>query len=593
MDQYRKAEPAWEIVLDLDELNKTEKENWVFKGTSFLKKGGNRLALLSLSRGGADAVVVREFDVVERQFVKDGFELPEAKGDVSWIDENHVFVATDFGPGSMTTSGYPRVVRLWERGTPLAESTVVYEGVDSDVTVEAVHDDTPGFERDFVYRAIAFYLGQMFVRNNDNTLIKVEIPEDAEADFHREWMLVSLRTPWTVGGKTFQAGSLIATRFDDFMQGGRKFDVLFEPTLTTSLAGQSWTRNHLILNVLEDVKSSLSVLTPEKDGWKRQSMQGVPTNVQVDAWGVDSQENDDFFMVVKGFLDPDTLYAGTIGGQPEKLKSMPAQFDATGLEVSQHFATSKDGTRVPYFQVNRQGMVHDGSNTTLVNGYGGFEISRKPRYSGMVGRSWLQQGGVYVLTNIRGGGEYGPRWHQAALKQNRHRAYEDFAAIAHDLVERKVTSVDHLGAIGGSNGGLLMGNMITHYYDSFGAIVCQVPLLDMKRYNKLLAGASWMAEYGNPDKPEEWEFIKTFSAYHNLRGGVKYPPTLFVTSTRDDRVHPGHARKMMARMQAMGADVRYYENTEGGHGAAADNGQMAFIMAMSYTFLWNTIGQSN
>jgi prolyl oligopeptidase len=289
---------------------------------------------------------------------------------------------------------------------------------------------------------------------------------------------------------------------------------------------------------------------------------------------------------VSGYLAPSRLQFGRVGAAPQTLKEMPAFFDASGLEVSQHFTTSKDGTRVPYFQVSRKGMALDGARPTLLYGYGGFEIPMVPGYSGSVGRGWLGQGGVYVVANIRGGGEYGPRWHQAALRENRLRAYEDFAAVAQDLVVRKVTSPAHLGIQGGSNGGLLVGNMFTLYPQLFGAVVCQVPLLDMQRYSHLLAGASWMAEYGDPDKPEEWEFIKTFSPYQNVKRDAKYPPVLFMTSTRDDRVHPGHARKMMAKMMALGHDVRYYENVEGGHGGAANNEQAAHMQALAYTFLW-------
>jgi prolyl oligopeptidase len=309
----------------------------------------------------------------------------------------------------------------------------------------------------------------------------------------------------------------------------------------------------------------------------------------VSAGGVDPDESDDFFMTTSGYLTPTSLLVGTVGGTPEKLKELPAFFDASGLEVSQHFAVSKDGTRVPYFQVARKGIESSGDHPTLLYGYGGFEVSMTPDYNPRVGLAWLARGGVYVVANIRGGGEYGPRWHQAALREKRPRAYEDFAAVAEDLFARKLTSPARLGTMGGSNGGLLMGNMITLYPRLFGAVVCQVPLLDMKRYSKLLAGASWMAEYGDPDKPGDWSFIRGFSPYHNVKPDAKYPPVLFTTSTRDDRVHPGHARKMMAKMKEMGFDVRYYENIEGGHGGAADNAQAAHMNALAYTFLWQQL----
>ncbi len=591
LEEYRKAEPAWEVVIDLDALAATEKESWVWKGAQLLKPDYQR-ALVFLSRGGADATVTREYDVEKRAFVEGGFFLPEAKGGASWIDIDTVYVGTDFGPGSMTTSGYPRIAKLWKRGTPLTAATTVFEGQPTDVSVNASYDDTVGFERHFVRRGIAFYKSQTFLRKADGTLVRIEIPEDANLDVHREWMTVELRTPWTVNGRTWPGGALLVTKFDDFMAGKRDFAALFEPTPNSSLAGATWTRNHLILNVLADVKNVLSVLTPPAAGagaWKRESFAGAPPFSTVSVGAVDADESDEYFMNVSGYLNPASLHYGKVGAAPEKLKEQPAFFDASGLEVSQHFATSKDGTRVPYFQVAPKGMALDGSNPTLLYGYGGFEISMTPGYSASAGRGWLSQGGVYVVANIRGGGEYGPRWHQAALKQNRLRAYEDFAAVAEDLIARKVTSPKHLGIQGGSNGGLLTGNMTVLYPQLFGAVVCQVPLLDMQRYSKLLAGASWMAEYGDPDKPEEWAFIQGFSPYHLVKKDAKYPPVLFTTSTRDDRVHPGHARKMMAKMKEMGHDVRYYENIEGGHGGAANNEQAAHMQALAYSFLWSKL----
>jgi prolyl oligopeptidase len=588
LEEYRKPEPKWDVVIDLDALAKEEKESWVWRGAQFLKPDYRR-CLIALSRGGADATVTREFDMETRSFVKGGFYLPEAKGGMSWIDADHAYVSTDFGPGSLTTSGYPRIARLWTRGTPLSEAKTVFEGQPTDVSVSASFDDTKGFERHFVRRGIAFYKSETFLRKPDGSLTRIEVPEDASPDIHREWMTVELRTPWSVGGRTYPAGALIATRFDDFMQGERDFTAVYEPTPQSSLAGASWTRNRLVLNVLEDVKNTLSVVTPAPGAWSRQPLPGAPPFSTVSASAVDADESDEIFMNVSGYLNPSSLLYARVGQQPEKLKELPAFFDASGLEVSQHFATSKDGTRVPYFQVSPKGMALDGARPTLLYGYGGFEISMTPGYSGSVGRGWLGQGGVYVVANIRGGGEYGPKWHQAALKQNRLRAYEDFAAVAEDLFKRKVTSAPHLGIQGGSNGGLLTGNMTVLYPQLFGAVVCQVPLLDMRRYNHLLAGASWMAEYGDPDKPEEWAFIRAFSPYQNVRKGVKYPPVLFTTSTRDDRVHPGHARKMTARMLEQGHDVRYYENIEGGHGGAANNEQAAHMQALAYTFLWSKL----
>jgi prolyl oligopeptidase len=580
---YRSASPDWEPVLDIDALNQAEGENWVWKGAHCLKPEYIR-CLISLSRGGADANVSREFDLIAKDWVEDGFFRPEAKGGLRWIDRDRVYAFTDFGPGTMTESGYPRTVREWRRGTPLESAELVYEGRADDMYIAAMRDQTPGHQRDFVSRTLAFYNDELYLRTADG-LRKIEAPNSANKSVHKDWLVLELREPWQLGEQTWPAGALIATRFDAFMDGGRDFVALFEPTATTSLAGSSWTLDHLLLNVLDDVKNRLYVLTPGDDGWRREPLAGAPASGSMSVWAVDSEMSNDYFMTVNDYITPTTLLLGEVGQRPEALKQMPAFFDGSQYTVSQHFATSKDGTRVPYFMVARSDLELDGNNPALLYGYGGFEISLTPNYAPSAARGWLQYGGVYVVANIRGGGEYGPRWHQAALKANRHRAYEDFAAVAEDLVNRRITRAERLGIQGGSNGGLLVGNMVTLYPDLFAAAVCQVPLLDMRRYHKLLAGASWMAEYGDPDKPEEWAFIRGFSPYHNLHAERRYPKMLFTTSTRDDRVHPGHARKMMALMQAQGHDVVYYENIEGGHGGAADNRQLAHMQALAYSFL--------
>jgi prolyl oligopeptidase len=588
LEEYRKADPTWETVIDLDALAADEKVNWVWHGASALKPGYER-CLISLSRGGADADVKREFDLKAKTFVEGGFSLPEAKSRVAWRTMDSLFVATDYGPGSLTKSGYPRVVKEWSRNTPLDQATIVFECKPEDMSVGAYRDLTPGFERDFITRRITFYSGETFLRR-DGKLIKVEVPDDAEVDIEREWLLVTLRTDWKVGGKTYAAGSLIATDFEGFLKGGRSFDVLFEPTERKSLAGMSPTRNYILVNELDNIRNRIYVLAHKGGQWTREPLPGAPEIGTANASTVDSDESDDYFLTASSYLTPMTLALGKVGARsPEKLKQNPAFFDTKGLAVTQHEATSADGTKIPYFEVAREGLKLDGSNPTLLYGYGGFEIAMVPSYTANAGVGWMEKGGVYVVANIRGGGEFGPRWHQAALKANRPKAYEDFAAVAEDLIARKVTTPAHLGIQGGSNGGLLMGNMLARRPDLFGAVVCQVPLLDMKRYHNLLAGASWMGEYGNPDVPEEWSFIQTFSPYHMLKEGVKYPRTLFTTSTRDDRVHPGHARKMAAKMKEMGLDLVYYENIEGGHGGAADNKQAAFMSALAYTFLWNQL----
>jgi prolyl oligopeptidase len=590
LDEYRKADPQWDVLLDVDSLGKAEGISWVYQGAQCLEPAYTR-CLVSLSPNGGDASAVREFDVPSRTFVKDGFVLPAAKSRVSWIDQDHIYVGTDFGPGSMTESSYPRIAKRWTRGTPLASAKLVYEGKPTDVSVGAYRDRTPGFERDFVSVSKDFYHGDLYL-NHGGKLTHVDVPDDASVDFQREWMLVELRSPWTTGGRTWSAGTLLAIKADAFAAGDRKFTPLFQPTARTSLSSHSWTRHHLILGILDDVKSRLEVLTPGPGEWAREPLAGAPAMSTVQVVETDPDSTDEYWLGVEGFLTPETLQRGVLGGAPaETIKQGPAFFDASSFEVTQHFVASKDGTRVPYFQISRKGLKLDGSTPTLLLGYGGFEISELPAYDGVAGPAWLERGGALVVANIRGGGEYGPSWHKAALKENRPRAYEDFAAVAQDLISRGVTSRAHLGTEGRSNGGLLMGNMLTTYPQLFGAIVCGVPLLDMKRYVHLAAGASWIAEYGDPDRPEEWKFIQTFSPYQNVRPGLDYPPILFYTATSDDRVGPVQARKMVARLQEMGyKNVWLHENTEGGHAGSSDNTQLAYRRALTYTFLWDRIG---
>ncbi|MBM7084414.1 S9 family peptidase [Micromonospora sp. MMS20-R2-29] len=584
--EYRRPEPAWDVLLDLDALAAAEDENWVWGGVTVLRPG-HRRCLVSLSRGGKDAVVVREYDLDTRSFVPDGFTLAEAKSDVTWIDVDRIYVGTDLGPGSLTVSGYPRVIRRWRRGTPLGAAEIVYEGQAEDVSAYASHDPTPGYERDFVGRSLDFYRTRSFLLTPDGDRIPVPVPEDAQWDVHRQWLVIRLRTPWEVAGVTHPAGALLVARFDDFLAGGRDLTVLFEPDERTALSYHVWTRNHLILATLVDVRRRLEVLTPDGSGWRRTPLAGV--SADDDTWIVDTDPDlgDDYLIASTGYLRPPTLRLGRVGGPVETLKREPAFFDTTGLTVRQFFATSADGTRVPYTVV---GPPTASAGPTLLTGYGGFEISLTPHYDGVIGRGWLARGGSYVVANIRGGGEYGPRWHRAALRENRPRAYEDFAAVAADLVARGITTAPQLGVEGGSNGGLLMGAMLTRCPTLVGAVVANVPLLDMRRYHLLLAGASWTAEYGDPDDPDDWAFLREYSPYHNVRAGVTYPPVLFVTSTRDDRVHPGHARKMAALLAEHGHDVSYYENVEGGHGAASNNEQRAFLSALTLRFLWRRLG---
>lgn len=574
---YRTDTPEWDVVIDVDALATADDENWVWAGADVIEPD-HALALISLSRGGADAVVVREFDMRTREFVSGGFELPEAKTQIAWEDENTVLVGTDFGPDSLTDSGYARLVKRWRRGDALADAVTVYAGEQADVIVAASVDRTPGFERTMISRAVDFFNDEIY-ELRDAELLRVEAPTDATVSVHHDWLLIELRTDWD----GHAAGSLLAASYAEFISGTKNLSVVFEPDARTSLHQYSWTRDRLVVVTLADVASRVQIFTPGE--WTATDLPGVPPNTNTVIAAADSR-GDEIFLDSSGFVTPSQLLHGTPDGPVTRIKQAPGFFDADGIEVSQHFATSADGTRIPYFVVGRPGAT----GPTLLGGYGGFEVSRTPGYDGVLGRLWLARGGTYVLANIRGGGEYGPGWHTQAMREGRHLVDEDFAAVARDLVQRGVTTVARLGAQGGSNGGLLMGIMLTRYPDLFGALVCSVPLLDMKRFHLLLAGASWVAEYGNPDDPADWEFISKYSPYQNISADRSYPPILITTSTRDDRVHPGHARKMTAALEEAGHPVSYYENIEGGHGGAADNSQAAFRAALIYRYLWRTIG---
>lgn len=592
LESYRTERPEWELLLDVDELGRKEDTEWVFAGAQLLFPDYTR-ALLRLSPDGGDAVVVREFDLEAKAFVEGGFHVPHAKSQVDWIDHDRIWVNTDFGPGSMTTSSYPRQARILRRGQDLADAELVAEVPADHMALWAMHDHTPGFERDILRDAVDFFHGHYSVVQ-DGQPVKINVPDDATIDLHHRWLVIRLRTDWDVDGTTYPGGSLLATDFEAFLAGERKLDPIFTPDTQTSLVSASWTQNHIVLTLLRDVVSLIEIATPGEDGWTRQELDTGASNQNVMAWAVDEDENDDYWLLVTGFLQPSQARMGTVnGGAPDTLKTAPTFFDESRFVVEQHFAISDDGTRVPYFQVAPRDLPLDGSAPTLLRGYGGFQIPQLPAYDGAIGRAWLERGGVLVIANIRGGGEYGPAWHHAAMRENRHRAYEDFSSVARDLINRGVTSPEHLGCMGGSNGGLLVGNMLTHYPDLFGAVVCQVPLLDMKRYTKLSAGYSWIAEYGDPDNPDDWAFIQTFSPYHNLREGVEYPPVLFYTATSDDRVGPVQARKMAARMQEREIpDVVFYENRAGGHAGSADNAQRAHMLAMSMEFLWRNLGSA-
>jgi prolyl oligopeptidase len=595
--EYRKAQPAWETVIDLDALAAAEAENWVWGGANCLGPDYRR-CLVSLSRGGADAKVVREFDSVAKQWVKDGFALPEAKSDLDWIDADTVYVGTDFGAGSLTTSGYPRVVKRWKRGTPLADAVTVFEGLATDVSASVTVDTTPGFERTWFTRAPDFFHRKVSMLQGGK-LVPLDVPDDASFSFMRDSLLLRLRSDLKVGDASFPAGSLLQANVAAYLRGERRLKPLFTPTATRSLSSYASTRDHVIVDVMDNVVSKLELWHKTGDGFARRDIQapgtaGAPGALSVSSLH-DPEVKDDplannFLSTYTDFLTPESLYLGSaLSPTYEKLKSRPAQFNAEGMRAEQRFATSKDGTRVPYFVVWPKGAKADAANPTVLYGYGGFEVSLNPWYSAAFGRAWASRGGVLVVANIRGGGEFGPNWHQASMKGNKQRSYDDFIAVAEDLVAQKITAPKHLGIMGGSNGGLLVGAAFTQRPELFNAVVCQVPLLDMRRYNQLLAGASWMGEYGNPDLPAEWAYISKYSPYQNVKPDVKYPKVLFTTSTRDDRVHPGHARKMVARMLAQGHEVLYYENIEGGHGGAADNEQRADLQAKEYAYLWQQL----
>lgn len=579
LSSYLTEEPDWDVVIDVDELARLDGENWVWAGADVIEPERS-LALVSLSRGGSDAAIVREFDMRTRHFVDGGFELPEAKTDVAWEDSDTVLVGTDFGPGSLTDSGYPRIVKRWRRGQPLADAEPVFEGEASDVQVAAGVDRTPGYERTTLIRALDFYTCERW-ELRDGELLRIDVPLDASSvSVHRGWLLVEPRTPWVVGDRTFAPGSLVAADYEQFLTGTAELRTVFAPDAHSCLHQYAWTRDALVVVTLVDVASRVEVYTP--GSWDATPITDIPANTNTVI--VDTDEHgDEIFLDSSGFTTPSRLLHGTPGGALAEIKRAPSFFDAADLAVDQHFATSADGTAIPYFLVRHRHTTAPGP--TLLGGYGGFEVSRTPSYAGVLGRLWLARGGSYALANIRGGGEYGPSWHTQAMRENRHKVHEDFAAVASDLVERGVTTVAQLGAQGGSNGGLLMGVMLTQYPQLFGALVCSVPLLDMRRFHLLLAGASWMAEYGNPDDPADWEFISEYSPYHHISADADYPELLMTTSTRDDRVHPGHARKMTAALEAAGHRVRYYENIEGGHAGAADNAQAAFQSALAYAFL--------
>jgi prolyl oligopeptidase len=578
---YASAAPHWETLLDLDALAAAEHENWVWENpecSPLLKR-----CLLTLSRGGGDAAVVREFDLATRTFIKDGFALAEAKSSITYLDEDTVLVATDFGAGSMTTSGYARIVKLWRRGTPLAQARTLFEGKVSDVASQGSVYHDPAGTLAVIQRALTFFTSEYQWLKADGTLEVLPVPAGADLKGAQGRNLIfTLREDWTPpAGRLIAKGALIAYRVPEG-KGGGAVTVLFTPDAKSSIDEVATGRDAVFASIYHDVTGSVHAFRPGAQGQWSDTVLPLPAAgsthvVSANAWGPQA------LLRYESFTTPATLYEFADDGAPRPIKSLPPRFDAANMATEQFFATSRDGTRVPYF-VTRAKSVK-GPAPTVLYGYGGFEISLSPSYSANFGMLWLTKGGVYVVANIRGGGEYGPGWHQAALLANRQKAYDDFQAVARDLVTRGITSAKQLGIMGGSNGGLLVSANMVEAPQLFGAVVCQVPLIDMIRYTQIGAGASWAAEYGDPAKAEDRAWILKYSPYQNVSAARQYPPVLFVTATSDDRVTPVHARKMAARMEEQGHEVLFYENTDGGHAAAADHRQAAEMWALSFVYL--------
>lgn len=593
LSNYKKKDIKWTTILDIDALAKKENENWIFKGSSCLEPDF-QYCLVNLSRGGKDAVVVREFDRKKKVFVDNGFKLTEAKTSATWVDKDTLLVATDFGAGSMTNSGYPRQIRLWKRGTKIETAKQIFEAPVTDVRVYAYRMTHKNQNIVMIGRGVDTFnsLDYLFdPKTGEQKMVNKPAESDLTGYFEGQ-LLYQLRKPWKLAGKDYQIGTVISFPATAVGRELKAEDVqtLYVPQDNQSFRGVAELKTKLVISLLEDVKSKLLVTQLEKGKWaapKVMELSGTG-NIGLNA---STDEADMFMYSYENFNQPSTLYVYEFGKAPQKLKSLPDFFDAKDIVVDQKFATSADGTKVPYFLVYKKGMKFDGTAPTLQYGYGGFLVSQTAGYSAIVGKLWLEKGGVYVVANIRGGAEYGPKWHQAALKENRQKAYDDFIAVSEDLIKNKVTSAKRLAIRGGSNGGLLVGAVMAQRPELYGAVLCWVPLLDMMRYSQLLAGASWMGEYGDPTIPRYRRAIMKYSPYQNISADKTYPPILLVTSTKDDRVHPGHARKMAAKMKEQKHQVLYYENTEGGHAANANFKQAARLNALQYNFLLQTISK--
>ena len=593
LESYRSITPKWETVLSIDELAKAEKENWVYKGSSWLTPNYER-CLIKLSRGGTDASVYREFDTIAKHFVEDGFTIPEAKSGVAWLDRNTLLIGTDWGENSLTESGYPRIVKLWKRGKPLDKAEVIFEGKHKDIGIWPRVMDSGDETLALVEQSLTFFTGAYHLINTNGKLIRLPLQDSADlVGFYAGRLLFTLREAWEVDGKTHPQGALLAINAAMFQSTGKLpvIETIITPNKQTSIEGVTFSRSGLYITLLQNVKGLILRFKVDAQNGKWSSNPvPLPKNgtVSISSANIHS---DTIFVNYEDYITPDRL--SEFDSHKEKitvLKSLPSKFNASELEVNQHMAKSADGTQVPYFVIHRKGIKPDKNTPTILYGYGGVEISLKPSYSATIGKLWLERGGAYAVANIRGGGEFGPRWHKAALKTKRQRAYDDFIAVAEDLIKRGITSPKHLGISGGSNGGLLVGAIFTQRPDLMNGVVCRVPLLDMLRYTKLLAGASWAAEYGDPEDPEMRKAILRYSPYQNVFPDRQYPKVFIETSTKDDRVHPGHARKMVARMREQGHEVLYFENTEGGHSAGANLKQHAKRYALEYVYFSRQLG---
>lgn len=583
LNSYLTANPVWDTVLDIDALSKAEKANWVNKGASCLAPD-ERYCLVNLSNGGKDAVEVREFDAKTKAFVEGGFKLPEGKQSVSWVDKDHLLIGREWTPGEVTASGYAYVIKRLKRGQSLDQAETVYAGQKSDMGVYpvVVRDNAGKIIAEMILRKPEFFTSEYHILTGKGT-VKVPMPPRADLHGYYKGQLIFTLEEAYAG---LPQGAVVALDFQKALAdpANTKPTLIFAPNARQSINGITQTKNHLVIDVMTNVTGAVDIYDLKAGKWSKKSL-NLPKNATI-SLGATREEDDKLFVTVTSFLQPTSLMlADAATGKVTLVKQLPPKFDAKDMVAEQFEATSKDGTKVPYFVVHKKGIKLDGTNPTLLYAYGGFQVSMQPSYSGNTGKLWLERGGVYVLANIRGGGEFGPAWHQAGLKTKRQAIYNDFQAVAEDLIAKKITSPRRLGIQGGSNGGLLMGVQLTQRPDLWNAVIVQVPLLDMMRYHKLLAGASWMGEYGNPEDPVEGAFLKGISPYHNLKDGVKYPEPFFVTSTKDDRVHPGHARKMAAKMESMGLPFFYYENVDGGHSAAANQLEAAHRVALEMTYL--------